>query len=162
MKKIILMLAIIATTTIAFGQTKSNLSVNVGGSVLFPIGNSVDAYSPFYGETVKLVCQPKNIGYTLSATYLQDKNDNVQIPVMAGARIKLLNSLYFGTEAGVTFYNNNASEAFYNSKGANAKFTYSPSFTYQIKRVGITQNFLGSISQGKSTSSVGVGLTYKL
>lgn len=153
MKKIILMLAIIATTTIAFGQTKSPLSVNVGGTLLFPVETSVGVNSPLYGETVKLVCQPKNIGYTLSASYLQDKNDNVQIPVMVGAKVKLLSSLYFGTEAGVRFYNNNL----------NPQFTYSPSFTYQIKRVGITQNFMGSISQGKSINNgVGIGLTYKL
>ena len=152
MKKIILMLAIIATTTIAFGQTKSPLTVNVGGTVLFPVGTSLNEKSPSYGETVKLVCQPKNIGYTLSVSYLQSKSDSVQIPVMVGTKIKVLNNLYFNTEAGVSFYN----------KSNNPQFTYSPSFTYQIKRFGVTQSFLGSISNGKSASNVGFSLTYKL
>jgi outer membrane protein W len=157
MKKIVLILAIVAMTASTFAQTtKSSVTVNVGAATLFPIGKSVDVKTPSYGETVKVVCTQKNVGYTLSATYLQDKANSVQIPIMAGLEFRLFSRLSFSTEAGVNFYNYK-----------NAQFVYSPSLTYRIKNFSITESFMstlggGHTNFGSTSTNVGLSVTYKL
>lgn len=160
MRKTFLILAIaIATTTVTFGQKKSTLSqpslitYNVGAEAQFPIGNSVDVKTPLFGESVRVSYQPtKQLAYTLSASYLQNKNQFVQVPVLAGLRYNLVRNVFVGVEAGASFFNNSA-----------AQFTYSPTVSVRIKRFTITERFLGSIKNGQSTStSVGLGVSFRL
>ncbi len=151
MRKIFLILAMIATTTLAFGQ-KSPATLKVGGIVQFPIAKSVDFNLPFYGETVTVTCQSgKVLGYTLSASYLQNKNRFVQVPVLAGVRYQLVKNVFVNAEAGASFYNSGRTQ-----------FTYSPSLSVQLGRVCIDQKFLSSIKYGRSTSSVGLAVSYRL
>ena len=155
MKKLFLMLAISAISMVSFGQTKSQVSYHVGATVFMPITNSdgVKTESPAFGQTLMVMCQPTSkIGYTVSASYLQNSQKNVQIPVMAGARYSLTNRLSAGLEAGAMFAN----------KGVETAFTYSPSITYRIWKLDVTQRFISSINGGNTTSNIGLGVSYKL
>jgi len=129
MKKTILFLAMIAITSVTFGQKKLPVAFNVGAAVQFPITASVNTKMPSYGQTMKVICQPTSkLGYTASASYLQSKGNFVQVPVLVGVRTQLVKNVYVGAEAGVTFYSK-----------IRAQFTYSPSITAEFGRVSVTQ-----------------------
>ncbi len=153
MKKILLMLAIIATTTLAFGQKSKapTTTFNIGAAVLFPSATSVDTKTPSYGESFIVTRQQsKHVAISLSASYLQNKYNTAQIPVLAGVHYMLIKNLYVGGELGVDFYT------------GSTQFAYSPSVSFKIGRVTLNQRFMTTIAHATSTSSVGFGVSYRL
>lgn len=156
MKKVFLALAVIAISMVSFGQSKSPVTYHVGAAMFMPISESesVDTKTPAFGQTLMVMCQPTGkIGYTVSASYLQNRHGFVQIPVMVGARYSLTNRLSAGLEAGAMFAN----------ESVGTKFTYSPSITYRVWKLDVTQRFISSIvGDGNVSSNVGLGVSYKL
>lgn len=156
MKKLFIMLTILVTSTGIFAQsTKSvpkKMSYTVGAVAQFPIKNSVDTKTPMFGEMVTIACRStQKLAYTVSGSYFQNKKSFVQVPVLAGVRYNLMHNVYVGGEAGVSFYNQGVT-----------KFTYSPSVSLAFKRIVLSERFLSSVKNGKASSSVGVGVSYRL
>jgi hypothetical protein len=154
MKKLVLVLAVALTTTIAFAQKKSEVTYNVGATALYPIAKSVDTKSHFIGQTLEVACKPngQKVSYTASAKYLQNKSNYALIPVAVGVRYPLYNNLSVGLETGVTLNNSNS----------DVDFIYSPSVSLALKKFTLSQVLLTTVKDGKSSSIIGLALSYRL
>lgn len=154
MKKLVLVLAVVVSATIAFGQKKSPLTFNVGATALYPISKSVDTKSHLIGQTLEVACKPneQKTSYTLSAKYLQDKSGFALIPIAVGVRYPLYHNVSVGLETGVSLNNTNK----------DAAFTYSPSVSLGLKKFTLSQVLLTTVKGGKSSSIIGLALSYRL
>ena len=112
MKKVILLLSAFATLSASAQKSKmeykvgilSPLPVNVYQNVKLYAGSSLLEASYKYSTKVRL---------TLTSGFLRFQNeldkDFTNVPVMAGARYSVNSTVYFGANAGVAFFNKEAS-----------------------------------------------------
>ena len=155
MKKLILTLMVVFMSTLAVAQ---KLDISVGASVFAPIGKDVNSDARAWGQRVQLSF-PKNetVAYTLTLGYQQSKDKFVQMPVLAGVRIKTYKNLHVGVGTGATFL-----------KNENPRFTITPSIGYKHKRwyfeqsIFRTTKFYNLPLDGEHFNNIGFSVLYQL
>jgi hypothetical protein len=157
MKKILMIVGLLATTTAIFAQKAKTTTYSVGVQSLLPVGTSANA-TVLNGVTVQAEKEAsKTVSYTLSvsANGLLNFKDNAVIafPVLGGIKLDLDKKLSLGLAAGATFYN---------VAGTTAKFTYSPTLNIDSRKYGVSLIYLGTVVNSKNVSAVGIGVSYKL
>lgn len=150
MKKVLLMLAVVLTTTIAFGQKKENKAdIQIGGTVYAPLAKNLDWNAKSWGQKINISRERgKHLRTNLSFGFMQNKAGNVQMPLLVGVRRHLVKSIHVGLDGGMTFYN-----------GKKGEFTYNPSVGVRLnKNWCLEQSWLRT---GKKTN-MGLSLLYGL
>lgn len=150
MRKVLLMLAVVLTTTIAFGQKKENKTdIQIGGTVYAPLAKNLDWNAKSWGQRVNFSRQQgKHLRTNLSFGFMQNKAGDVQMPLLVGVRRHLVKSIHIGLDGGMTFYN-----------GKKGEFTYNPSVGVKINNKWcLEQSWLRT---GKKTA-MGLSLLYGL
>lgn len=150
MRKVLLMLAVVLSTTIAFGQKKENKTdIQIGGTVFAPLAKNLDWNAKSWGQRVNLSRQSgKHLRTNLSFGFMQNKAGNVQMPLLVGVRRHLVKSIHVGLDGGMTFYN-----------GKKGEFTYNPSVGVRLnKKWYLEQSWLRT----KKRTNMGLSLLYGL
>jgi hypothetical protein len=160
MKKILMIVGLLASTTAIFAQkAKEKNTYSFGVQTLIPVGS--ESSTVLNGVTVQAEkAVSKNVKLTLSGSANGSLNfkDNsvIAFPVLGGLKLGLDDSkkLSLGLAAGATFYN---------LAGSSAKFTYSPTLNVDARKYSVSLIYLGTVLDGsKNQSSVGLGVAYKL
>lgn len=159
MKKILMIVGLLASTTAVFAQkAKEKNTYSFGVQTLVPVG--VGTTTVLNGLTVQAERKvSNNAKLTLSGSangLLNFKDNNfLSFPVLGGLKLGLDDSkkLSLGLAAGATFYN---------LSGETTKFTYSPTLNVDSRKYSVSLIYLGTLDGSKNLSSVGLGVSYKL
>jgi hypothetical protein len=167
MKKVIMFLGIMMVSYCSFSQTKSTtpkFSYKVGLVTGLPVDTYGDGYRINVGSTLLNACYKNSkfskkisltgeIGYIGFTNQLDEKF--AQIPVMAGLKYPINDMFYFGTCAGVTFYNKKSA--------GDQNFIYSPYVGIQVKRISADLRYWNTVkSNNVAMKTVGLTFSYSL
>jgi len=166
MKKIIILLGITMLSYCSFAQTKSTpkFSYKAGLVTSLPIdvygeGYRIGIGSVLLNASYKNQKFSKKISLTGDVGYVRFKtevsNEFAQIPVMVGLKYPISDMFYFGTSAGLTFYNKKSA--------GDQNFIYSPYVGIQVKRVSADLRYWNTVKDNNnSTKTVGLTFSYSL
>lgn len=155
MKTTLLFLMVLITTNI-FGQKFQKLEVNAGVSLFSPIGKDFTWDDKSWGQRVQFV-KPRNdkFAYVLNLGIQQNKNKDIQLPVLLSARHFVYKSIYINYGAGATFF-----------KGEDARFTLTTGWGVQMKKLIIEQSVFrttaGADQPTPHFNNLGVVVMYRL
>lgn len=93
-----------------------------------------------------------NTGYIRMSSKVSE--EYAQIPIMVGARYPINDVFYFGTSAGVTFYNK--------KEFGGQNFIYSPYIGFQIKHLSVDLRYLNTVKKESSLKTLGMTFSYTL
>lgn len=158
MKTILLTVLALLTTLLSHGQALKKLEVSVGASFFAPVSKDVAWDNRAWGQRVQFTLPTDSVfSFTLALGYQQDKDRYVQMPVLAGVRIRTYKNLHLGLGAGATFF-----------KEDKARFTLTPSIGYQHKRWYIEQSLFRTTKfynlplDGEHFNNAGFSVFYRL
>lgn len=155
MKNILLILLVFVTTT-TFGQKFQKLEINAGVSLFAPITKDVSWDDRAWGQRVQLV-KPRNdkFAYVLNLAMQQNKDKEIQLPVLMNLRHFMYKSIYITYGAGATFFKND-----------NTRFTLTAGWGVQMKRLVIEQSVFrttaGATRPTPHYNNLGVTVFYRL
>ena len=162
-------MGILTLSYCSFSQTKSvsgtekKLNYRVGIMSSVPVDIYGDDYRIGLGSTLleasyKNVKFSKKISLVLNAGYVRMGSkvleEYAQIPVMVGARYPINDVFYFGTSAGVTFYNK--------KDFGSQNFMYSPYIGFQVKHLSVDLRYLNTVKKESSLKTLGLAFSYTL
>ena len=158
MKKVLLLLSAVASLSAASAQKSkmeykigvlSPLPVNVYQNVKLYVGSSLVEASYKYSNKVRM---------TLTSGFLRFQNeldkDFTNVPVMAGARYSVNNTVYFGASAGVAFFNKEAS--------VDSRIMYSPYIGIQKGHVSADLQYINWYKFDNSNNNLALCISYTL
>jgi hypothetical protein len=157
MKKVLLLLSAVATLSASAQKSKmeykigvlSPLPVNVYQNVKLYVGSSLVEMSYKYSNKVRM---------TLTSGFLRFQNeldkDFTNVPVMAGARYSVNNTVYFGASAGVAFFNKEAS--------VDSRIMYSPYIGIQKGHVSADLQYINWYKFDNANNNLALCISYTL
>ncbi len=167
MKKMFLMLAIIASAMVSSAQ-KSPVSFSLGAVASLPVGKLSTTHKIGYGGVAQLTYQAsKPLNYTLSAGYTSfvgktGVKNFTQIPVLLGTKYNLTKDVYVGVEAGASFFD------VVRGQFSGARFTYKPSLGVKVGKFDFNGSFISAVDNtgrigkgGSSVDNTSLSISYK-
>lgn len=154
--KNILLILLVLITNVTFGQKFQKLEINAGLSLFAPITKDVSWDNRAWGQRVQLV-KPRNdkFAYVLNLGMQQNKNKEIQLPVLMNLRHFMYKSIYITYGAGATFL-----------KEDNTRFTLSAGWGVQLKKFVIEQSLFrttaGEDMDKSHYNNLGVSVLYRL
>jgi len=157
MKRIMLLLVVVLTTSICFGQKFQKLEVNVGASIFAPITKDVTWEDKAWGQRIQFV-KPRNdkFAYLLNFGIQQSNGKFIQLPLLANLRHFVYKQIYVTYGAGPTFLKND-----------NPRFTINAGWGIQTKKFIIEQSVFRTTMSDHTTvhphfNNIGFTVMYRL
>lgn len=156
MKKVLLLLSAVATLS-ASAQSKIEYKIGVLSPLPVNVYQNVKLYAG--SSLVEMSYKQSNkVRMTLTSGFLRFQNelgnDFTNVPVMAGARYSVNNTVYFGASVGVAFFNKEAS--------ADSRIMYSPYIGIQKGHVSADLQYINWYKFDNANNNLALCISYTL